>query len=93
MAKAKYTYLYNGKEVRNSNKVYKYALINTNNKAVACSINAQSLAKQKEQAIISRKNALAYLEKNGNETNIANAKECLEEAEKWFIAELEVKEI
>ena len=33
MTKAKYTYLYNGKEVRNSNKVYKYALINTNNKA------------------------------------------------------------
>ena len=31
MAKTKYSYLYNGQVVRNSNRLYKYGLVNHNN--------------------------------------------------------------
>ncbi len=92
MAKAKYTYYYNGEVARQSNKVYKYGLANKDNKIIACSINKNTLEKQKEQAITSRQNALNYFIKTNDEKYITSAKEEVEQAKKWFIVELEQKE-
>ena len=47
MAKTKYSYLYNGQVVRNSNRLYKYGLVNKDDVVIACSSTEKGALKDK----------------------------------------------
>ena len=92
MAKTKYSYKYNGKIVRNSDRIYKYGLVNHDNVIIACSGTEKGALKDKifMQNHISRN--LAYFEKTNKVKYIADAKQDLENIEKWHVVELEMIE-
>ena len=93
MAKAKYTYLYNGNVVRNSNHVYEYGLVNHYDAIIACSGTEAGALKVKTRELNFLKRQLEYCKKHkkqtefikGYETDIANT-------EKWHTIKLERKE-
>lgn len=92
MAKAKYTYYYNGEIVRNSNRLYKYGLVNHHNKVVACSSTINNLNKEKNSLLkLHKDNLKAYIRDNDNEF-IEYTKQDIANVEKWHVVELEVKE-
>jgi hypothetical protein len=92
MAKAKYTYLYNGEIVRNSNRLYKYGLVNHYNKVVACSSSSQGVLKEKTYWLNVHKRNLEYYIKHNKKEDIDYTKQDIENVEKWHVVELEVKE-
>lgn len=91
MTKTKYTYLYNGKVVRNSNRVYEYGLVNHNGEVIACSSTEKGALKLKISEINRHKHNLEYYKKHKpqyaeySEIDLANT-------EKWHTAKLERKE-
>ena len=91
MARTKYSYKYNGEVVRNSNRLYKYGLVNHNDAVIACSSTEQGALKEKTWWLNHSKKELEYCKKHepkyveGYETDIANI-------EKWHLVELEVIE-
>lgn len=92
MAKAKYTYYYNGKVVRNSNRLYKYGLVNQYDEVIACSSTSQGALKDKSYYLNLHKRNLAYYEKNNLTQEIEWTKNAIANTEKWHVVELEVKE-
>lgn len=92
MARTKYSYKYNGKIVRNSNRLYKYGLVNHNDAVIACSGTEKGALKDKIswQNRISRN--LAYYEKKNMANYIVEAKHELENIGKWHVVELEIIE-
>lgn len=92
MAKAKYSYLYKGEIVRNSNRLYKYGLVNQYDKVIACSSTTQGALKDKSYYLNLHKRNLAYYEKHNKVEYIEGTKEDIANTEKWHVVELEVKE-
>ena len=92
MAKTKYIYFYKGLVVRNSNRLYKFGLLNHWGFVVACSANAKSLLSEKNRIIkLNESNLRAAI--RDNDTELAEcAKEDLENTKKWTVVELEVRE-
>ena len=103
MAKAKYSYLYNGQVVRNSNRLYKYGLVNHNNAVIACSSTEQGALKDKVYYTNMRSRGLEKLKKQlaqGKTENqfgsiaeqIEDYENFLEKLSKWHTVELEIRE-
>lgn len=91
MARTKYTYMYNGQIVRNSNRLYIYGLVNHNDVVIACSSTEKGALKDKVWYLNHFKRELEYCKKHdpkfvpGYEKDLANT-------EKWHLVKLEVIE-
>jgi hypothetical protein len=91
MAKTKYSYKYNGEVVRNSNRLYKYGLVNHKGRVIACSSTENGALKNKVSYLNHFKHQLEWCKKHepqfveGYTTDLANT-------EKWHVVELEVIE-
>ena len=95
MAKAKYSYLYNGRVVRNSNRLYKYGLVNENNAVIACSSTEEGALKDKIWYLNKSERGLAKYSKLEDEKSKAYADDLrkhIEKLNKWHVVELEVRE-
>lgn len=91
MAKTKYTYKYNGQIVRNSNKLYKYGLVNHLDAVIACSGTEQGALKQKTWYLNHYKGHIEYCIKHAPDYT-EHYKQELANTEKWHTVELEVIE-
>ena len=91
MAKTKYSYKYNGQIVRNSNRLYKYGLVNHKGVVTACSSTEKGALKDKVWYLNHFKRQIEWCKKHepqfvdGYTTDLANT-------EKWHVVELEVIE-
>ena len=92
MARTKYSYKYKGQIVRNSNRLYKYGLVNHNDVVIACSGTEKGALKDKTSWRNHISRNLAFYEKKNMASGIADAKHDLENIEKWHTVELEVIE-
>lgn len=91
MSKTKYTYVYNGKVVRNSNNLYKYALVNHLNNVVSCSSTEEGAQKAITFPLKVAKNNLEYCKKKKPEA-VAIYEQELENFKKWHVVKLEIIE-
>lgn len=92
MAKTKYSYLYNSQVVRNSNRLYKYGLVNHNNAVIACSSTEKGALKDKVTYLNLHKRNLEYYIKHNDKSYIDCTKQDIANTEKWHVVELEVRE-
>ena len=91
MAKTRYSYKYNGQIVRNSNNLYKYALVNHLDAVIACSGTEQGARRNIAFPLKIAKKNLAYcLKKEPDKAAIYEQK--IKDIEKWHVVELEVIE-
>ena len=92
MAKEKYSYIYKGQIVRNSNRIYFYGLVNHYDAVVACSATEQGAQKQKSwQLNYYKRQYLRYIAK-GDQEAIDRTKQEIANIEKWHTVKLELKE-
>ena len=91
MAKTKYTYLYNGQVVRNSNRLYRYGLLSGNH-IIACSGTTKALESEKSRALKLNESELNYYTKKNDAEYIEACKADVERVKAWQIVELEVRE-
>lgn len=91
MSKTKYSYLYNGKVVRNSNRLYKYGLVNHCNAVISCSNTEKGALKDKIWLLNLHKRNLAYYIKHNDKEFIEETKQDIANVEKWHIVELGVR--
>ena len=92
MAKTRYTYKYNGIVCRNSNKLYKYGLVNEFDKVIACSGTKEGALKNKTWRINLENKSLAKCLADKKYRHTEYHAENLKVLKMWHIVELEVIE-
>ncbi len=92
MAKTKYSYKYNGQIVRNSNRLYKYGLVNHEDIVVACSSTEKGALKDKSWYLNHYERNLEFAVKHNNTEYAANYQAWIDNIKKWHVVELEVVE-
>lgn len=91
MAKTRYSYKYNGKIVRNSNNLYKFALVNHHDKVVACSGTEKGALKNVQYALKVAQSNYNYCMRKEPDKAAYYEKE-IEQIKTWHVVELEVIE-
>ena len=91
MAKTRYSYKYNGQVVRNSNRLYKYGLVNHNDEVIACSSTEQGALKERTWWLNHLSRELQYFKKNKPEY-VTGCERDISNTEKWHLVDLEVVE-
>lgn len=89
MAKAKYTYKYNGIVVRNSNRLYSFGLVNHVGGVIASSSTEQGALKVKNETITRLEKNIDYYRGKGKAEYLEAAEKDLENAKKWHTVILE----
>lgn len=92
MAKTRYTYKYNGIVCRNSNKLYKYGLVNHEDVVIACSGTKEGALKNKTWRINLENKSLVKCLYDKRYDHAEYHAENLKMLKMWHIVELEVIE-
>lgn len=91
MARTKYSYKYNGEVVRNSNRLYKYGLVNHTGVVIACSSTEKGALKDKVWYLNHFKRELEWCKKH-DQKFVEGYQKDITNTEKWHVVELEVIE-
>lgn len=90
MARTRYTYKYKGAIVRNSNNLYKYALVNHLDAVIACSGTEQGARRNISTHLKMAESKAAFYTKKKCPENAAFYTQQIEDVKKWHVVELEI---